>query len=316
LGIERWLYERLRRPSITIVGSVFADLSASQPRIDWISAGKAKPEKDSSPMIARVFVRGGCEMQAIAHYFALDAEQLETEFPFDRGGLSVPIHHSAVLRAAIQGISETQIEAALTLGYEAIDFRSRALDRTPPFDLYAYSFWADSHYPLYRDRTTSLCLPFGIHGLNNSTDLRQIDAEALRAKLPDRSAQKRLEVLRQRFDYLSWTPGIYVTSDETLFQQNLRIIFNACPPKARIFVLLGCERIFDAAGQPRPLPHLMELNRITRRAAEDLPHVHLLAPDDFISVPSDVIDATHFDRRVYFRIYQRIVEICRMTNFD
>ena len=282
-----------------------------QPSIDWINSGKAVIDKESRQAIGRVFVRGGCEIQALAHYFALDAETLETEFAFDRGGLPVPIHHSVFLRAAIDGISDREMSAARALGYEAGDFASRGIGSTRPFNLYVYSFWADGHYALYRDRESLFRLPFGIHGLNNGTDLRKADVEVLRVKLTEPGMEAKVQALRQRFEYMAWSPGIHETSGETLLEQNLRIIFNACPPEAKIFVLLGCEQVYDDAGLPQPVPHLIELNRITRRAAEGMSHVHLLVPEEFLVAPSDIIDATHWDRRVYFRIYQRIVELHR-----
>jgi hypothetical protein len=311
MGLERWLYERLNSPAITVLGNVQTDLFEKEPSIDWINGRNLIAENESGASIGRVLIRGGCEMQAIAHFFALDAEQLETEFQFDRGGLPVPIHHSVFLRSAIEGISASDLSAAASLGYQAADFESHAAERSPSIDMYVYSFWADGHYAIYRDRETSIRLPFGIHGLNNGTDLRRADAENLRPHLTEPGMEAKMEALRQRFDYMTWSPGIREASGETMLEHNLSVIFNVCRPQSKIFVLLGCERVYDVAGFPQPVPHLMELNRITRRAAEGRPHVHLLAPDDFITLPSDVIDATHWDRRVYYRIYQRIVQLHR-----
>jgi hypothetical protein len=180
---------------------------------------------------------------------------------------------------------------------------------TSPFDLYVYSFWADAQYALYRDRETSIRLPFGIHGLNNGADLRSTDVDHLRTKLTEPGMKEKMEVLRERFEDMGWSPGIRESSGETLLEQNLCVIFSSCPPMAKIFVLLGCEQVYDAAGLPQPVLHHVELNRVTRRAAEGMSHVYFLAPDEFIMAPTDVIDATHWDRRVYYRIYQRIAEL-------
>ncbi len=121
----------------------------------------------------------------------------------------------------------------------------------------------------------------------------------------------KIQALRERFEYLGWSPGICEASGETLLENNLSVIFNSTPPMAKVFVLLGCEQVYDAAGVPQAVLHHVELNRLTRRAANGRSQVYFLAPDDFIESPTDVIDATQWDRRVYFRIYQRIAELYR-----
>lgn len=307
MGVERWLYQRLRRPSIAIVGEVVADLHAEEPRVDWVNSGAAGLQGGRQKQFRRAIVRGGCEMQAIAHYLSLETESLETEFAFTRAGLPIQIHHSVFLRASIEGISEAELAAARQLGYQRSDFESLASrDR---FDFRVYSFWADGLNALYRDRETGIVLPFTLNGRNSGLDLRAADVDELEALPAAEEIRSKVESLRDRFEYLSGSPWLRDSDGSTLLERNLSTIFDSTTLPNMIFVLLGCERVYEADGSPQPVYHFIDLNRAVRVAAENRPHVKLISVEDFASSPSEIIDATHFDRRVYFRIYEHILQV-------
>ncbi len=79
LGVERWLYHRLNRPAISVADDLRINLFELEPNVDWINAATTVADKRCQHLNGLIFARGGCEIQALAHYFALGAGRLETE---------------------------------------------------------------------------------------------------------------------------------------------------------------------------------------------------------------------------------------------
>ena len=80
-----------------------------------------------------------------------------------------------------------------------------------------------------------------------------------------------------------------------------------------MFILEACEE------NPSWLPphthhHHVHLNRVVRDAVQDFPNVALLRINDAIQTREDFIDATHFGRMVYFRLFKQIDGLVRQTD--
>ncbi len=139
LGVERWLYQKLGRPLISIQGEVQADLRDPTP-VDWIAqAAWGAPGAAAGPAkaIGRVTARGSCDLSAILHYLRYDCDDICGEHYVQRDGGEFRVEHSVFYYYAARGLSAAQREAAHGLGYVEFRFcvaplRSLAVRRARP----------------------------------------------------------------------------------------------------------------------------------------------------------------------------------------
>jgi hypothetical protein len=109
--------------------------------------------------------------------------------------------------------------------------------------------------------------------------------------------------LKENFEYLG-------PISEGLFKQNLKIILNAAPPNTRVFILAANEHFLEPQTNIRHRSLLNKsINRWTRAVIRWRRKVTILNVRDFIKSDSEVHNWGHFDRTVYFRIYQEIERI-------
>jgi FkbH-like protein len=303
MGVETWLYERLQRPKLIVAGEVLADLHAREIVVDWINVDFAQTQSNTPKGLGRrAFVSGGCEMQALAHYLSLAVDQVVSQFPYDRDGLPHPIQHSVYLARSLGATSPSEVASVASVGLVPEDFKTALVTGVDDFDFYVFSFWADAAFALY-ESAAGVLIPFGIHGLNNGADLRQLSESAIAEMALQPKAEKRLGALREHFAYRGWSVG------SAAFRQNLCAIFEAIPSNRDIFVLLGCGRVAKMDGSVEVLHHFQELNRQTKMIASPFKNVRLVAPETFFLTPTDAHNATHFDRAVYYRIYNAIEKL-------
>ena len=167
MGVEQWLYERLGRPDLEIVGDVASDLTGS---VDWItpddgsqaadgreSAAGGVDRPDRSGRTGRILIVGGCDLRTTADFLGGD---IATEFahPGDTGAF-IHAGHTETFRQSVAGLSPEQ---------EALVDRLPVVDRTtyrsaavvdPDYDVLVLSVLTDYTQGLYRHRATGLLVP-------------------------------------------------------------------------------------------------------------------------------------------------------------
>jgi FkbH-like protein len=84
LQVERWLYEQLGRPDLTVVGEVQADLFAAG-EIDWIRFGGTGGDESAEIQEDVIRINGGCEATVVAHYLRAHARTMEVTSNFASG---------------------------------------------------------------------------------------------------------------------------------------------------------------------------------------------------------------------------------------
>jgi FkbH-like protein len=303
MGIEQWLYQRLGRPQLNVSGEVLSDVIHSTNPIDWIqistSAGSEK--RTTRKPAAWIAARGGCDLQAIFHYFNVGTFGSGGEFNLYRNGCDVRIDHSMFLRYAITGLPAGGIEACKRLGYREEDFRTTLLNHRTGQGFWLLSFWSDAVFAIYRHRETGVTVPFML--TNWYDQARDVTKASVDNLLDDENHDwfaASLDYLKHNFDYL----GLI---SEELFKQNLRLILNSAPRHTRIVILGANEHLWDPKANVRHQSPLYEsLNRWSRAVARWRRNVTILKVRDFIESDAEVHNWGHFDRMVYFRIYQEI----------
>jgi hypothetical protein len=301
-GVERWLYQRLGRPHLDVQGEVLSDVVHDVSPIDWIQIrGSTTSGKGSATeQKGWVFARGGCDLRAVCHYFSLGALGSSGEFNFNRHGCDVRIDHSMFLRYAVTGLPPGGMEACKGLGYREEDFRTRLFDQRAGTGAWLLSFWSDAAYAVYRHRETGAVVPFMFPRWHQTTDVRKASLDDLPAEQDRSRYVDPLAHLKENFDYT----GVI---SEALFKENLKIILNAAPRNTRVFILGANEYLWDPQTSVRHRSSdNKSLNRWTRAVTRWRRKVTILDIRDFVVSDTEVHNWGHFDRTVYFRIYQEI----------
>lgn len=300
--VELWLYRRLGRPRINITGEVLTDLHDESIPCDWITL--YDPAQDRSEAqgkdIGTMFIGGGCDLEAVAHYVTIHAGRLFTRLNTSRGGIEIRRDHTQILRAALDGIGGERLQAMRALGYADEDF-----ERPPIALLHArvwlLSFWADAYYQLYRNRQTGDVVPFSPASLGH-TDLSAMTDEAVAHRNPTPEALAALRTFRAEYESVG-------RIGEAAFKDNVRTILRAAPVGTQVLVLLMGEQPFGG------MEDLVDLHRQQNRwLSELLPefaNVSALRMDDFVTGPQNLTGPTHYERLVYQRLAGHVIDFAR-----
>jgi FkbH-like protein len=308
MGVERWLYEKLGRPALKVQGEVTTDIfSAEMPDwIVWARDGEEDAGGGAGASIGRVLVRGGCDLQTLAHYLGMAAAGVHGEYHFHRFGKAIRVDHSACLRLALDGIDNGMMRALEAVAYRREDFAT-ALTTDAAFETYVFSFQSDAVQALYRHRRLGFAVPFGVAQMRNSLDLAKIDRAQLDKRLPDPNARRALDALLAEYEHI----GLI---GQAAFKANLERLLAATTPGARIFIVLGNERFFDKDGIERVHEQHQRINRwIGEVAAESALDVRPLSAAAHIHDRSDVIDVNHYVPKVYHRLSEAIIAAAART---
>ncbi len=304
MGVEAWVYAHLGRPNLAISGEVVGSVE-SQHDIDWIAFGPAaKAAGGDAPGIGCVFVHGGCDLAAVSHYFGMVAREVTGRCNVFARGVDLRFDHSQFLAYAAAGLTEEQQQACRLLGYVPEDFQPSLLDAAASADVWLLSFWADAHFVLYRHRQSGLLLPFTVPATlpgSGHADLTRIDPASLGERVTGHWTGAALAHLQREFSFAGLSP-------KPLFQANLRRLLSLAKPGARIFILGANEQEMPQAKRigPKVLAH-RALNLWTAEVCEDFLHAQLINIRDFVHDESEVQQLNHFDRMVYYRIYEHVL---------
>jgi FkbH-like protein len=303
MGVETWIYRMLKQPELQVVGEVLVDLGAADEPVDWIrqrseeEIGSVGLDAPTRPRIPAVRTRGGCEQQALVHYFHALSDDVVGEFNLTRGGIQLRNDHSLVLRYALEGLGEEALAAVGRLGFTGDDFTSKFLTGGP-HAVRIFSVWMDANLFVYRHVRTGVRVPFFLPDMG-LTDITRLTASDLSPQITDPDVANAVEFLRQEFT----CEGLI---GEELFKENISWIFHASA-FAPLYVLLAHETGRLKSGKVIRLSRPQRLNQWLREVANNYHHVHLVNIAKFIYKETEIQSQNHFDRMVYFRLYNYIV---------
>ena len=165
------------------------------------------------------------------------------------------------------------------------------------------SLWHDAFRSLYRHKTLGLILPFDAYpAFQGARDLTRCSLDELTPKFRTHWIADALRELQQNYERIGF-------STEAMFKQNVKMVIDAIPPKARVFIIGANER-FRSPGKTDAvvIPTHAAVNRWCRDIAAESSRLRFIAATEFIRDESDVPFGTpnHFKRMVYFRIFEII----------
>ncbi len=299
--VETWLYRKLGRPNLRLSGEVLTDLNDDSVPCDWISLYDPDHAVGTGPVgLGTMFIGGGCDLEAVAHYVKIQAGHLHLRLNTSRAGIEIRRDHTQILRYAIDGLSHTRLQPMLALGYDRDD-----LAPLPPgllaSPIWLLSFWADAYYELYRNRATGDLVPFSPAALGHA-NLMTLPPEELQSREPTPEAYAAIDALLSQYEAAGHI-------DETTFKENVRVVLGAAPAATRILVLLMGERPFP--GMDDLVRLHVQHNRWLLDVLPDFPSVTPLPMDQFVLAPQDLTGPTHYERLVYQRLAARVIEFAR-----
>jgi FkbH-like protein len=312
MGIEHWLYERLGRPKLKHgprmrrgSGTVLSDLG-SQTTVDWIKVEDQSDKEDAGAARdiwpGRVLIRGACNVSPLMHYFQIIAWEVIGEFYDLRNFVQVRRDHSLMLQYGIEGCTPEQWSVLHQLGYEKADLETKFADTSNEPAIRILCNWADCQNIVYRHRVTGLLVPYKFERLpRHRGNLRFNPMEVSESgrdfeSVPEemREAMRRL---RRDFDYVGQIP-------EAVANRALDTIFHALPAGSPLFIVPAAE---NWTREVKVLAGASEINARVQRAIARHPDkmIFTVALEE-LAAEDERQSAQHFDRTVYFRLYQHI----------
>ncbi|HEX3439389.1 MAG TPA: hypothetical protein VHT93_03505 [Pseudolabrys sp.] len=300
MGVEHYVYNLIGRPMLRIKGEVLSD-PADPSIVDWISISEAdenNPADDrATPRAIRgVYLRGGCDMMNIGHYFGASALEVVGEHNIQRNSVHLRLDHSLIGRYCIEGAPVAAMEPFVALGYYQDDFKSELFSRRPQ-GIWAFSFGADHWTPLFRHNRTGALIPF-CRMMPGVADPTTVAAAERAIRIANARVREAIDVLERDFSYVGLT-------SEALFKANLRVMFDRVPRDAQAFVLLNRDFF---GPDDTPAAHVINFNLWICDIASEYANIEPIEPAKFAQSREDFLLDGHFSRPAYFRLFNYIKE--------
>lgn len=305
MGVEKWFYDKLGSPGIEIQGEVLTDLKAAR-TIDWIEWDLQQDVgRDGDGKLFRdVRLRGGCDLDALLHYFRKDADTSFSETNYLKFPLFVRRDTTTNLLLALDNPSNSVREALSRVEIGDDELSTGIFDEGCEDTLIILSAWADVYAPIYRHKALgfeyTICLNnlFFAHVTWMTPENMTQFLQDLNVPHDERPAYHRIhDQLRTEYDCV----GVL---DEDRIRANWEKIVKWLPPEAHLCVIHPSAHRYDEKSASQVA--------LYKRAVEEVvgKHERIMVVDvtDHMTGLADTQDhfSDHLDRMVYFKLYQEI----------
>jgi FkbH-like protein len=305
MGVEQWLYDRLGRPPLSIVGEVASGLDHP---VDWITEDDELPDParparpgpagrvGAAPDDQRILMVGGCDLNTTAQFLG---GRIRTEFAHTGPtGSFIHVGHTETLRQSAAGLTDGQRAVV-----DRIPFLDQSVYRSsvvvsPDYDVLVYRVLTDYTQGLYRHRDTNLIVPW----LQFDFDITDPDRWGPVETRLGREGINR-EFLRWFTDEFEFRGGI----PPDRFEENIRWLATQVPEGSRIVFVNGAEVALSNPSEPDRHLHHMTMNAILDRVVDELPNASVCDVRTFVTSPDDFTDSIrHYRRHSYLRMAEEI----------
>jgi FkbH-like protein len=308
MGVESFMYAWLGRPRLDLIGETATDPRPELPGLDWIRLTTAPADAPAQvPKILDLLVlRGGCDLDAMAHYLQPLAHEAHTELNTARGNRQFRIDNALFLDLIFNRPSPEISGALEGIGFVSQDWAS-AMARPNPHGrrtAWVVSFWTDAFVYLYKHKTLDIAAHFLMEGDTKS----EMDVTFL----PEAQAR---DILRNDENFEAWKNlreeflGVGPVFD-FLLQRPLESLAQAASGNAMLIVLLAPESFRDSHSN-RAMPRSQEIkfNAWLREALAGRPDVHLVEFGNFVPEDTAYKELYHYDRLTYQRAAAHVAEL-------
>lgn len=310
MGIEQYVYNRLGRPELDVVGDVVGDLSMKDGPL-WINQnGETKREekmriKDLHEHM--VLVKGPCDLYQIYPYIA-QTEYFDTDFTHttDKG---VPIEstgHTTHLVEAARLTQEQKDRVIAEVPFVDTDIYDDAFYHSV-YRVIFISILTDANLGVYRRRETGEKLAF-LEYLHPMTDPENWEG-IISGRYHNAGFCFTEEILRQfseKYEFIGRN-----SPEQTV--ANLDYVCSHLPKECILSILLGGELYYEKNTNPayadRHLVH-REMNEAIRLWADGKGNVRLVDVNKYLTDQSSFFDHfNHYIKPVYYELAKDMVEI-------
>jgi FkbH-like protein len=316
MGVEQWFFDWLHRPFMRAAGRKVVVPDAPH-KVDWIrmvSAADGAPIAAEAGMLPEIRAHGACESQAVAHYLQPHVREVKTTGMFAAGALMVRLNGAPLLLSASSHGGEAFAAEMATLGipYDlmATDYFQDAAEGT----VFVFSGTLDAARMRRRYRHK-------LHGWEISVQPEGLPLLDL-VNTPESEVDERIEAMQyrpaQREQVIAAVRHIRAEYDAVesinaeILPGAMEALFARVPAGSKMIVLLDDDRHRGANGAMERRPWLATYAAAIRQIAAPFPFVATLNFGDFILNDDEVqVAANHYDRMVYYRVAERILEVAR-----
>jgi FkbH-like protein len=250
MGVEKWLYEQLGRPTLQITGDVATPLTDTG-AVDWIQVGSTQAHVQ--PQLASsgpVMLKGGCDLTPVHDFLGGDTT---AEFSYNSTtGANVQGHHTEILRRCSPETLSTYGEVIDRLPFLDRDaYRSRIFRSAEPFAAIVYSVLMDYTQGLYRLNGTDFVVPQGQFTEDITDPSNWPDLERLYGSVGfDRG-------------FLTWFADNFTFEGfltASALQDNVRWLAGVISPASQLVLLNGAEVEIENPREPDRHVHHQSMN--------------------------------------------------------
>ena len=306
MGVEQWVYRKLGRPQIEVVGAVSSDLMVpAEP--DWITEqfdGGASIQKNEDANALhkqpKIIIKGGCDLQQVKDFLGYDS-LFDTEFNYaSHTGMAIHREHSENLRQCGRQFTPEQ-EATLA----RIPFLDRGAFTTSFFsgsyDVYIYSVLMDYTQGLYKLKGSDLVFGYGdfLHPFTDDKEwellLKHYGKQGLTLEF--------LTWFADKFEFVG-------ALNEERFHENLEWMLSKLPNGQCLIILNGAEVPLENSYEPGRSAHHRKMNAVVDQFVQSHENVYLVDVRKHVTSENDVeVEIRHYRRHIYFGMSEDIKNI-------
>lgn len=303
MGVEQWVYHRLGKPKVSIVGEVVSSLEVVP---TWINLARTTPGDNSETAIEHVRLRGGCELEVVKHFFSFRSSHVNSDFVFPRNGQVVWKSHSITIFPQPALETSAGLEAIHKIGFIKEDMTSAFLSDVEEGACLVLSNTADAQAAMFRHRKFDLVVPVKLFGLDvTSFDDAQLNQYCSDNNMDIGSAREfrnALIYLRENF--------VPIQFEEFDFKALYGRIADAMPLHSLLIFLLPVTYANSPDGGIIEYRQQKIVNRWLAELSARHENVKIVDTADCLTSLTELkkFSHLHFSRDVYFRMYNRLVD--------
>jgi FkbH-like protein len=303
MGVENFVYKNLGAPQLTYHGEVLSDPINDAP-VNWIAVSEdTSPGASDLGYGGGVYLIGGCGNHAMSHYLRRLSGSAVAQTNLARGSLFYRHDGSAFLAQKLSGLTETEEEALLRLGFHPEDLAVPWNADTRDKSVVVLNFYGDVVAPFYRHKEmgllASLASPLVKTKLSDWGD----DEWRALSEVADRDLlRSRIDEMQTSWEFHSW--GL----PEHAIETTITGLLDRFPPHWRIFMVMP-SLTGNMNGSFCDLPRAKTYRQACEAATRNYSNVSCVHIEDFVRTPNEIEDAwaAHFNRMVYYRLSNHIL---------
>ncbi len=324
MGVEAWLYDRLGRPELEIVGET-SDDPRRLPVPDWIAlesdapttvakspatacasgsadsngaGGSNRTATKSASTWPRTVFKGGCDLEQMVDFLDRPG-RIDREFNYTNA-LGAPVHceHTEILRRCAPETIDRYGDVIDRLPFlDRRGFTTQTFDDR--YEVVVYSALMDMCNGLYRLRDTDLVVNYG----NFLEDITRAENWPRVLARKEWMSEDFLRWFSEKFEFLG-----PLSADD--FRRNLHWLARRIIPPKQLILLNGSEVELAHESEPDRWRHHAAMNAVIDEVAAEYPHVDVCDVRLAVQRPDQVIDnIRHYRRGVYFQLARQIEQL-------